>query len=67
MANAEGQAENLRPPTHEEAKERGRKGGVSSGRSRKRRKAFRELVDAALRGRGAMPALAQSRRTWCSP
>ncbi|MBO4296776.1 MAG: hypothetical protein J5863_08460 [Desulfovibrio sp.] len=53
MANAEGQAENLRPPTHEEAKERGRKGGVSSGRSRKRRKAFRELVDAALRGRGA--------------
>ena len=53
MANAAGRAENLTPPTPEEAKEKGRKGGLASGRSRKKRKAFRELVDIALRCRGA--------------
>ncbi len=52
MANPKGHAENFSPSTPEKAKANGRKGGLASGRSRKRRKAFRELVDLALRCRG---------------
>lgn len=52
MANAAGRAENLTPPTPEEAKEKGRKGGLASGRSRARKKAFRQLLETALRVKG---------------
>ncbi len=52
MANASGRAENLIPPTPEEAKEKGRKGGLASGRSRARKKAFRQLLETALRVKG---------------
>lgn len=41
--------ENLRPPTTtEEARERGRKGGIKSGEIRRERKALREVLDTLL-------------------
>lgn len=41
--------ENLRPPTTtEEARERGRKGGIKSGEVRRERKALREVLDTLL-------------------
>lgn len=40
---------NLRPPTtSEEARERGRKGGIKSGEVRRERKALREVLDTLL-------------------
>lgn len=39
---------NLRPPTAEEARERGRLGGIKSGEARRRRKTFREEMLAIL-------------------
>lgn len=40
MANEQ----NLKPPTTEEARERGKKGGIASGKSRKRMKTFKEAI-----------------------
>ena len=44
--------EHLKPPrsTHE-AKERGRKGGVSIGEARRKKKTIREIVEAYLDGK----------------
>ncbi len=42
MANEQ----NLRPPTSEEARERGRKGGKASAKKRKQNKTFAELCNA---------------------
>ena len=53
MANPKGNPENLRKVEGKEAKANGRKGGVASGKSRKQRKACRELVDIALQCKGA--------------
>lgn len=39
---------NLRAPTTEEARERGRKGGKASGEARRRKKELRELIEAAF-------------------
>jgi len=43
---------NLRAPTTEEARERGRKGGIASGESRRRKREIREMLEEYL----AMPA-----------
>ena len=37
--------QNLRPPTTEEARERGRKGGIASGKKRAKQKKFKELLE----------------------
>ena len=52
MANPEGHAENFSAPTPEEAKAKGRKGGVASGKARRRRKALRELIEVAMQCKG---------------
>ncbi len=52
MANPKGNAENFSAPTPEEAKARGRSGGVASGRARRRRKALRELIETAMQVKG---------------
>lgn len=44
MANEQ----NLRPPTANEARERGKKGGQASAEARARRKTFKELFEIAL-------------------
>lgn len=44
MANEQ----NLRPPTTEEARERGRKGGKASAKKRREQKTFRELFNSFL-------------------
>lgn len=36
---------NLRVPTSEEARENGRKGGIASGKARRKKRAMRELVE----------------------
>ena len=43
-----GNEENLKPPTSEEARERGAKGGKASGKARQQKKALREGVRAAM-------------------
>lgn len=40
--------DNLRTPTTEEARERGTKGGIASGKARRKRKAMKETLDALL-------------------
>lgn len=40
--------DNLRTPTTEEARERGKKGGKASGKARRRRKELKELLELAL-------------------
>lgn len=40
--------ENLKVPTHEEAVEYGRRGGIASGEARRRKKALREHADMYL-------------------
>lgn len=40
--------ENLRPPTSEEARKRGKKGGINSVKSRKEKKAMRETAEMIL-------------------
>ncbi len=35
---------NLRPPSSEEARERGRKGGIASGKARQARKTFKQAL-----------------------
>lgn len=47
MANEQ----NLKPPTTKEARERGRKGGIASGKARREKRTFRELMELY----GAMP------------
>lgn len=47
MANEQ----NLRPPTSEEARERGRKGGKASAKKRKQNKTFKEIINKFLDGR----------------
>lgn len=44
MANEE----NLKRPTAKEAREKGRKGGIASGKARREKKALREIVENAL-------------------
>lgn len=39
---------NLKPPTHEEAVERGRKGGTKKGENYKKRKAMKETIEMIL-------------------
>ena len=46
MANEQ----NLRPPTSEEARERGRKGGKASGKKRQQNKTFKEIISNFLDG-----------------
>ena len=46
MANEQ----NLRPPTSEEARERGRKGGKASGKKRQQNKTFKEIIIKFLDG-----------------
>lgn len=46
MANEQ----NLRPPTSEEARERGRKGGKASAKKRKQSKTFKEIINKFLDG-----------------
>ena len=46
MANEQ----NLRPPTSEEARERGRKGGKASAKKRKQNKTFKEIINKFLDG-----------------
>ena len=46
MANEQ----NLRPPTAEEARERGRKGGKASGKKRQQNKTFKEIISKFLDG-----------------
>ena len=45
MAN---NSSNLRPPTAEEARERGRKGGIASGKSRQERKRWADAVKKSI-------------------
>lgn len=40
--------DNLRTPTTEEARERGKKGGQASGKARRRKKELKELLELAL-------------------
>ena len=47
MANEQ----NLRPPTSEEARERGRKGGKASGKKRQQNKTFKEIISKFLDGK----------------
>ncbi len=47
MANEQ----NLRPPTAEEARERGRKGGKASAKKRQQNKTFREIISKFLDGK----------------
>ena len=44
MANEQ----NLRTPTTEQARERGRKGGIASAKAKAKRKALKELLEIAL-------------------
>lgn len=46
MANEQ----NLRPPTTEEARERGRKGGKASAKKRQQNKTFKEIISKFLDG-----------------
>lgn len=46
MANEQ----NLRPPTTEEARERGRKGGKASAKKRQQNKTFKEIISRFLDG-----------------
>ena len=46
MANEQ----NLRPPTAEEARERGRKGGKASAKKRQQNKTFKEIISKFLDG-----------------
>ena len=46
MANEQ----NLRPPTSEEARERGRKGGKASAKKRQQNKTFKEIISNFLDG-----------------
>lgn len=46
MANIE----NLRPPTTEEARERGKKGGKASAKKRQQNKTFKEIINKFLDG-----------------
>lgn len=46
MANIE----NLRPPTTEEARERGQKGGKASAKKRQQNKTFKEIINKFLDG-----------------
>lgn len=47
--------QNLRPVrTKEEARKRGANGGRASGEARRKKKTFREMVEAALSARGTM-------------
>ena len=46
MANEQ----NLRPPTSEEARERGRKGGQASAKKRQQNKTFKEIINKFLDG-----------------
>lgn len=46
MANEQ----NLRPPTSEEARERGRKGGKASAKKRQQNKTFKEIINKFLDG-----------------
>lgn len=46
MANEQ----NLRPPTTEEARERGRKGGQASAKKRQQNKTFKEIISKFLDG-----------------
>lgn len=46
MANEQ----NLRPPTTEEARERGRKGGRASAKKRQQNKTFKEIINKFLDG-----------------
>ena len=49
MAKRKGNVNNLRPPsTSAEARERGRKGGIASGRARAARKSFADTLKAML-------------------
>lgn len=49
MANRRGNLNNLRPPSSkEEARERGRKGGIASGKARAARKTFAETLKTML-------------------
>lgn len=47
MANIE----NLRPPTTEEARERGKKGGKASAKKRQQNKTFKEIINKFLNGK----------------
>lgn len=50
-----GKVENLKPFRSEsEARASGRKGGKASGAARRRKKTFREMVEAALSAKGTM-------------
>lgn len=48
---------NLRPPTHAEAVERGRKGGLRSGEVRRERKTMRECLEILLNMRETDPKI----------
>ena len=41
-------SDNLRIPTSEEARKNGQKGGIASGKARRKRKAMKETLDALL-------------------
>lgn len=58
---AKGRVENLKPPSTEEARERGKKGGQKSGEVRAKRKTLRETMEAALQGKydGELTAMQQ--------
>ena len=40
--------DNLRPPSTEEARERGQKGGINSGKARNEKRKLREAIEAVL-------------------
>ena len=54
-----GNPENLKPPTSEEARERGAKGGKASGKARQQKKALREGV-AAMMDQGVPESVAKA-------
>lgn len=43
-----GNTQNLRTPTHEEAVRIGRKGGINSGKAKRARKVFKQILDDRL-------------------
>ena len=55
MANEQ----NLRPPTSEEARERGRKGGKASAKKRQQNKTFKEIINKFLNGQVSDESLKQ--------
>ena len=55
MANEQ----NLRPPTSEEARERGRKGGKARAKKRQQNKTFKEIINKFLNGQVSDESLKQ--------